>query len=562
MATTKPQTKKSPQPSTIRIGNRYRSSRLNGPYDAIVIGSGMGGLATAACMSKAGKKVLVLEQHYTAGGYTHSYSRNGYEWDVGVHYIGDVGHKSSSARKMFDFITNSQLEWAPMDDVYDRFYFGGEQYDLKAGKQAFIDGLIGYFPNESKAINRYVEMLSEVANAMPAMSVEKFLPELANKFWKPIKNKIAPDFINKTTYEVLSSLTSNQELIAVLTGQWGDCGMPPKSSSFLIHALIAKHYIYGGYYPIGGASRIAETVIPVIQESGGDVMTYAVVEEIVIEKDRATGVRMKDGTIISAPIVISNAGVFNTFQRLVSPEVSKKHGYDKKLQTVKRSMAHLGMYIGLKGTSEELGLPKTNFWIYPNYTPDENVEKFKKDQQAEFPVVYISFPSSKDPSWDKRYPGKSTIEIVAPTTYDLFAPWKDETWGKRGDDYDALKEQFSERLLEYVYEKLPHLRGKIDYYELSTPLSTDYFCYYPQGEIYGIEHDPSRFEQTWLKPKTNIKGLYLTGQDVLSCGVVGALMAGLGTAVAVLGLSNVKLAKSMFFGAEKAVAETKKAQTA
>jgi all-trans-retinol 13,14-reductase len=291
-------------------------------------------------------------------------------------------------------------------------------------------------------------------------------------------------------------------------------------------------------------------------------MTYAVVEEIVIEKDRATGVRMKDGTIISAPIVISNAGVFNTFQRLVSPEVSKKHGYDKKLQTVKRSMAHLGMYIGLKGTSEELGLPKTNFWIYPNYTPDENVEKFKKDQQAEFPVVYISFPSSKDPSWDKRYPGKSTIEIVAPTTYDLFAPWKDETWGKRGDDYDALKEQFSERLLEYVYEKLPHLRGKIDYYELSTPLSTDYFCYYPQGEIYGIEHDPSRFEQTWLKPKTNIKGLYLTGQDVLSCGVVGALMAGLGTAVAVLGLSNVKLAKSMFFGAEKAVAETKKAQTA
>lgn len=75
---------KSLKPSTIRIGTRYRASRLDGPYDAVVIGSGIGGLTTAACLSKAGYKVLVLEQHYTAGGYTHSYARNGYEWDVGV----------------------------------------------------------------------------------------------------------------------------------------------------------------------------------------------------------------------------------------------------------------------------------------------------------------------------------------------------------------------------------------------------------------------------------------------------------------------------------------------
>src|SRR5699024_8226009 len=79
----------SPKPSTLRIGYRYRSNRLKGPYDAIVIGSGIGGLTAAACLSKMGKKVVVLEQHYTAGGFTHSYDRNGYEWDVGVHYIGD-----------------------------------------------------------------------------------------------------------------------------------------------------------------------------------------------------------------------------------------------------------------------------------------------------------------------------------------------------------------------------------------------------------------------------------------------------------------------------------------
>ncbi|MFO1375114.1 MAG: hypothetical protein U1E99_11130 [Agitococcus sp.] len=92
--------------------------------------------------------------------------------------------------------------------------------------------------------------------------------------------------------------------------------MPPAQSSFLIHALIAKHYLYGGYYPVGGASRMAETIIPQIQKNGGEVFTYAAVERVLIER-KAVGVRMKDGTDVHAPIVISNAGVFNTFNRLV-----------------------------------------------------------------------------------------------------------------------------------------------------------------------------------------------------------------------------------------------------
>ena len=103
------------KPSTLRIGYRYRPKRLAAAYDALVIGSGMGGLTTAALLSELGQRVCVLEQHYTAGGYTHSYERNGYEWDVGVHYIGDVG-TSTRTRKMFDFLTDGKLEWAPMAD--------------------------------------------------------------------------------------------------------------------------------------------------------------------------------------------------------------------------------------------------------------------------------------------------------------------------------------------------------------------------------------------------------------------------------------------------------------
>ena len=124
-------------PSTLRIGYRYRPKRLAPDYDVIVIGSGMGGLTTAALLSDLGKKVCVLEQHYTAGGFTHSYERAGYEWDVGVHYIGEVGAPTRT-RKMFDYLSDGKLEWAPMDAEYDRFYVGDKVFNAIAGKREFL----------------------------------------------------------------------------------------------------------------------------------------------------------------------------------------------------------------------------------------------------------------------------------------------------------------------------------------------------------------------------------------------------------------------------------------
>ena len=143
---------------------------------------------------------------------------------------------------------------------------------------------------------------------------------------------------------------------------------------------------------------------------------------------------------------------------------------------------------------------------------------------------------------------RATIEIVAPGPFEWYQDWADKPWGKRGEEYEAKKEAYAQRLLEKLYEKMPHLRGKVDYYELSTPLSTDYFCRYSTGEIYGLDHTPQRFEQDWLKPKTRLPGLYLTGQDIMTCGVVGAMIGGLLTTVAVSGLKGLPLAKKMFVG--------------
>jgi all-trans-retinol 13,14-reductase len=521
-------------PSTLRVGYRYRPKRLAPDYDAIVIGSGIGGLSTATLLSDLGWKVCVLEQHYTAGGFTHSYERAGYEWDVGVHYIGEVG-TTTRTRKMFDYLSSGNLEWAPMDDEYDRFYIGDKVFNAIAGKQAFRDNLVRQFPKESRAIDAYMKLLERSGDALSAFAMRRGMNDLLRFVMKPwIAWKMRGAY-SRITYDVLSELTSDQDLIATLCGQWGDMGLPPKRSPFVAHAMIARHYLYGGFYPVGGSWRIAETIIPKIQAAGGEVFTYAKVDQVLIEDGKVAGVLMSDGHRIECDCVISSAGVNNTFNHLLADDVAEASGYRQLLNKVQPSIGHIGIYVGLKGTAEELGLPRTNFWIYPGSDYDGALDAFLEDPSAPFPVVYISFPSAKDPDYENRHPGTATIEIVAPAPYELFEKWRDETWAKRGDAYESLKTEFGDRLMEYLYQKAPQLRDTVDYYEISTPLSTNWFGGYQRGELYGLAHTHERLKQDWLRPRTKIPGLWLTGQDVLTCGVTGAMMAGLITVLSMVG---------------------------
>src|SRR5580658_10952823 len=106
--------------SDMRIAS-YRQATVEDTFDAIVIGSGIGGLTAASLLARhAGRRVLILERHYTAGGFTHVFHRPGYEWDVGVHYIGQVNDPASPVRRAFDHVSGGELDWVPMPDVYDR----------------------------------------------------------------------------------------------------------------------------------------------------------------------------------------------------------------------------------------------------------------------------------------------------------------------------------------------------------------------------------------------------------------------------------------------------------
>ncbi len=501
----------------------------------------MGCLSAAAILAKEGHRVLVLEQHYTAGGFTHIFKRKGYEWDVGIHYIGDMQRPKSAMKKLFDYVTDGELKWADMGDVYDKIYLGDRSFDLVKGLKNFKKQLIAYFPDEEKAITAYIDLVFAANRTAGKFYMNKALPPFISKLLYGWMTKPFFKYSDQTTDEVIRKLTNNEELIRVLTGQYGDYGLPPKQSSFFMHTTVAKHYFGGGSFPIGGSSQIVKTIDPIIEAAGGSIVINAEVDKVLIENNTAQGVVMADGKTISASNVISGAGLLTTYEKLLSPEIVKRHHLKAQLQKIKPSVAHACLYLGLEGNPDELKLPKTNFWIYPEHgTHDECVDKYLENINEEFPVVYISFPSAKDPDWSNRYPGKSTIDIITLLPYDIFTEWDGSKWMKRGKDYEEVKENISQRLLEVLYEKLPQVKGKIKHYELSTPLTTKHFMNYSKGEIYGLDHSPSRFRQKFLVPRTPIKNFYLTGQDIVTAGVGGALFAGLLTASAMTGKNFMK----------------------
>jgi all-trans-retinol 13,14-reductase len=523
------------------IGHSYKQHTVEGNFDAIVIGSGIGGLAAAAMLAKhGGQKVLVLERHYTAGGFTHVFRRPGYEWDAGVHYVGQVNDPNSHVRAAFDHVTEGRLRWSPMPDVYDRVEIAGRSYEFPSGRERFRARMKEYFPAESQAIDDYLAAVLATARAGNMYFAEKAIPAPLARLIGPLMRRRFLRYAGQTTAEVLKQFTSNQELAAVLTGQWGDYGLPPAQSSFGIHAIVAAHYLEGAGYPVGGASEIAAGIAPVIERAGGQILVGAEVSEILLDSHgRAIGVRMADGRELWARNVISDAGAHNTFAHLLPAGIASGLRVVKEIQRIPPSMAHACLYVGVKRDADEPDFDATNLWIHSGPNHDAGLARFMADPTAPFPVLFISFPSAKDPTFARRYPGRSTIEVVAPMPYEAFGRWEGTRWKRRGEDYDEFKQNLADRLLQEVERHVPSVRGRIDYSELSTPLSTRHFANYEHGEIYGLSGSPERFRARSLGARTGVRGLYLTGSDACSSGVSGALFGGVITASLILGRNLV-----------------------
>ncbi|MGR5063876.1 phytoene desaturase family protein [Photobacterium sp. DNB22_13_2] len=498
-------------------------------FDIIIIGSGTGGLSAASFLAQAGKRVLLLEQHNVLGGYTHTFGRKGYTWDVGLHYVGQAHIEGTVLNKVFRYISKDQLKWAPLDDIYDRAVFGNDEYMFPRGRENLKAKLKQYFPTKQDmaSIDKYFALLDEAQKLGSGYYIEKTLPPLLSALFGGFLRRSTLKFSDKTTLEVLRGITDNPKLIGVLTCQYGDYGLEPSKSSFYMHALLANHYIDGAAYPVGGASKIAECIVPIIEQSGGVALTQADVSKIIVEQNRAVGVRMNDGEAFYANAIVSATGIVSTYCCLLPDDVRQKYQLNKLINKLEPATAHAGLYIGIKESPVTLNLPKCNYWIFPQQYDHDRGRAEYKDFSSMLPVSFVSFPWAKDPAAEQTHPGRSTAEVVILVPYKWFALWENTTWQKRGEEYKALKEHLAQQMLEQLYRVAPQLEGKVDYYEVSTPLSTRHFSHHEQGEIYGIAHSPQRFRQKFLRIHTPVSNLFLSGQDVMTASIAGGTMAGL-----------------------------------
>jgi all-trans-retinol 13,14-reductase len=293
--------------------------------------------------------------------------------------------------------------------------------------------------------------------------------------------------------------------------------------------MIVSHYLEGAAYPLGGAERIAETILPVIEANGGKVVIYASVSAITLKDGKAIGVRMENGKEFFAPIIVSNTGALHTFGQLL-PRENGAVAVFRAVEKIPPSTSHLCLYVGMKQAKPE----GTNLWVLPSYNHDLNATQFAADSSAPFPFLFISFPSAKDPDFERRHPGRSTAEVVAPASYEWFSAWENSRWKKRPVEYEELKKQFARRMQRELEAHAPALVDKIEVAELSTPLTTRHFMNYTRGEIYGLASTPERFALRCLSPRTPIPNLYLSGQDITTLGIVGAMFGGALAASAIL----------------------------
>jgi len=520
----------------------YRTSKVPEDVDVVIIGSGISGLSCAALLSKQGKKVLVLEQHYRSGGCTHAFDEHGDIFDSGVHYLG----ARNTVNLIQRVITDNPVVYWPMGTKEDGFLYDeidigeGDMIRYRKGKEALRSELVARFPKQVKALDRYLEMVSGAACANRLYTVMHTMPLWLRRILEGPIMWHFKKYALPTAHEMAVRCgITDPRLEAVLTGgQLIDWNCTPKDVSFWCPALMLKYYIDGGFYPDGGSILFAESLIPIIERGGGRVLTQASVQQICTDKQGVCGVKLANGDFIPSRTIVSSVGPMNTYEKLLTKEAKVEWDCPPQPKGIKPGRSHMTCYVALDGPPEQfqikpanihslVGLPRFNFDV------SEMQRAFYRDPKANSDaLITLTSPSAKDPSYMRHHPGRSNMLLLAEGEWDWFKEFDSEAKSDspaREQKYIDMKKWWEDIFLERLYKYYPLTKGFVKTVFVGTPLTNYYYLRMVKGASYGVDWTPGRFSDgsmQYTKTVTKIPGLFLTGGDTLFGGIAGALISG------------------------------------
>lgn len=474
-------------------------SRSDAPdYDAIVIGSGIGGLVTATQLAAKGAKVLVLESYVIPGGSSGYFERSGYRFDVGASMIfgfGDRGTTNLLTRALQ--AVNVSLE--TISDPVQIHYHLPDDLDLRVHRnyEKFLQELIEHFPHERHGIRQFYDKCWEVfncLNSMELLSLEE--PRYLTRvfFQNPSACLGLVKYLPQNVGDIARQYIQDPVLLKFIDIECYCWSVVPADMTPMINAgMVFSDRHYGGInYPKGGVGQIALKLVEGLQKAGGEIRYKAKVNKILTENDRAVGVQLATGEVYRAKRIVSNATRWDTFEKLLPPE--KMPASEKKWQRrYQKSPSFLSLHLGLEADVLPLGTECHHIVL----------EDWNKMEAPEG-TIFVSIPTLLDP--DLAPEGYHIIHAFTPN-------WMEDWQGMSAVEYEDKKEEAAGRIIDRLEKIFPGLDAGLDFIEVGTPRTHRRFLGRMDGSYGPI---PRRKLQGLLGMpfnRTSISGLYCVGDS-------------------------------------------------